>query len=274
MRIAALMMGLLLAPLAHGQQTARTMLRQALLTEALDGNYDQAVQHYQTLVRELPQGHPVRADALYRLGAARYALGDTRGAREALLEGIRSGLCRAPCYELLGEMELEAASIQALPVHWTFDDGDHALFHPWAYDDKGSIRVQSPDEAENPALIWSTEVDVRKGDQLVIGLRSMSPPPRTLSVRMQAVPNPAAIRIRVVDNHGHTYTHPGGVFRIPTDRPTTLDITLTELQSDDPQAPPLDPANLHRVYLEDFSAFNGTIPGENQLYLDDLRITE
>jgi len=272
LRVALVLAGLCASANATAQQTARTMLRQAMLTEAMDGDYDQAIQRYQTLVHELPQGHPVRADALYRLGSARYALGDLRGARDALLEGIRSGSCRTPCHTLIGEMQLEAESVRTLPVHWDFSTDDHSVFHPWAFDDKGSIRIQATNEVDNPALIWSTEVDVRKGDQLVVGFRDLSPPPKNLSVRMQAAPNPAAIRVRVVDTHGHTYTRRDGLVRIPTDRPTTVVVTMEDLVSDDPATPPLNPAEIHRVYLEDYSAFNGTPPGPNQLYLDDFRV--
>jgi hypothetical protein len=258
--------------LAQQHTSARNDLQQALLTETLDGDYDAAILEYQRLVRNLADGHPVRAQALYQLGAARYALGDLRGARDALIEGIRSGACRSPCHSLLGEMDMEANAVRKIPFTWDFTNGNHGLFHPWKFDDKGTVRVQSQVETENPALIWSTRVDVQKGDVLVVGFRDPSPTPKSVRFLMQAVPYDAAIRVRVVDDQGRSYGLPDGVLRIGQTQPTVIQIALTDLQPAVPEDPPLQPSSLHRLYIEDVSAFNGTPPGTNHLYIDDFEV--
>ena len=80
---------------------------------------------------------------------------------ESLKEGIRTGSCLEPCHRLRGLIELEETAVSKLPIRWTFSNADHGLSHPWEYQDKGAIRVQSRDEAPNPALIWRTVVEER-----------------------------------------------------------------------------------------------------------------
>ena len=267
------LLGVLAATPAQAQDTsAWDVLQRALLAEAAAGDYEFAIGEYERLVRNLAVDSPVRAEALFRLGSARHTLGDVAGAREALLEGIRTGTCRVPCRVLLGRIQLDAESIREVPVSWSFDTAEHGVFHPWEFDDKGSIRVQDPSEAANPALIWETTVDVRRGDQLVVGFLHPTPAPRMIRFRMQASPNPASIHVRVVDDMKRAYGPASGAIRIGTDRPTLVEVALDDLVSVDPDDPALDPASIHRLYIHDVSAFNGTSAGPNALYVDDFSV--
>jgi len=148
---------LLVGMLAHAQGLDETLedriaLQDALLLEAAHGDLTQAMTVYQRLARQLPDQAPLRGEALYWLGHGHFVLGHVEPAREALLEGIRSGLCPTRCRDLLEQVELEDAEVDVLPVQWTFDDGDeHGLFHPWRFQERGSLR------SEPGRLVWTTE---------------------------------------------------------------------------------------------------------------------
>jgi hypothetical protein len=264
-----LLVALLAAPASAQDHVAWDLLQRAMLAEAASGDYDGSLREYERLVRNLGVDHPVRAEALFRLGSARYILGDSPGAREALMEGIRTGSCGAPCHILLGRIQLEADSIRRLPVHWNFSDSQHGVFHPWEFDDKGAIRVQDGEEAANPALIWQTIVDVRKGDHLVIGFKQPTPAPKVVRFKMQADQHSASVRVRVVDDMGRAYGLPGPI-RVGTERPAEIEVVLSEMKPADPQDPPMDTSSIYRLYIDDVSALNGTPPGPNALYLDDF----
>lgn len=277
---------LLVASRAFGMDDAEAaaMLRGALLDEAAYGNHEAAIAAYKMLIQERPLGDPKRDEALFRLAVVQASLGRVQDTGEprpnapmaaiaALRELIRTGACRVPCHTLLGELELELGAVRDLPVHWTFSDVNHGVFHPWQLDDgEGSIRVQSRDEAANPALIWRTFVDVRNNDQLVVGFDHPRPAPRKIGFRVQAHDRASALRIRVVDDLGRSYELATGPIRVFTDRPTQVQVDLTELVPTEPGDPPLDPGALARLILEDVSALSGTAPGRHELYLDDVSI--
>lgn len=276
MRRAVLAALLALAIPARAQErTAVDLLQTALLQEAAYGNHTEAMQIYQRLVRELPLDSAVRAQAVYRLSRSMYELGDVPGAREVLKEGIRTGSCTAtPCYTLLGQITLEESSVRKLPVRWSFSSNDHGLLHPWEYDDKGSIRVQSRDEAANPALIWRTIVDVRKDDRLVVGFDRPMPAPARIRFRVQAEDRTAAIRVRVLDGAGQIHGLPDGMIDVLPERPTSVSVDLSRLENLDPEGPRLDPANIAMLTIEDVSALTGTTLGPHALYIDDFAIDE
>ncbi len=263
----------LLAGAVHAQtESDLDTLQTALLNEAAYGNHDEAIRGYLSLVRKLPADDPLRAEALFHLAAANYALGRLDEAREPLIDANRTGVCGTRCQLLLGRIDLERGSVRTLPVRWDFSTVDHGLFHPWEYEDKGGIRVQSTDEAANPALIWRTVVDVNKGDRLVVGFEHPAPAPRRVRFRIQAERHPAWIRVRIVDDLGRSYVPATDPIRVDADRPTRVDLDLSALVPVPPSTAPLDRATVSRLYIEDVSAQAGSPPGEHRLYLDDFEI--
>lgn len=260
------------SPAQAQEQTHWNDLQAALLTEAAFGDQAGAIREYERLVRDLPGDHAVLPQALYRLAEARAATGDFDGAREALLVSIRSGTCASPCQALLGRVQLHLDAVRTLPVQWTFDDSNHGLFHPWELDDLGTVRVQPASETENPALMWDTTVDIRANDRLVVGFKNAVPPPREVSFRMQSAGRRGAIRIRVTDRDGQDYLQPGAASSIDPRGPTTVTVRMADLVPADPGQPPLDPSAIHRLYIEDVSAMNGSEPGPMWYALDDFII--
>lgn len=259
-------------PAAAQDQTHWNDLQAALLAEAAFGDQEMALREYERLVRDLPGDHAVLPHAIYRLAETRKAMGNLEGAREALLSGIRSGSCRAPCQALLGRIQLELDAVRTLPVLWTFDDSKHGIFHPWELDEVGTVRVQTKEETENPALTWETTVDIRANDRLVVGFKTPLPAPREVSFRMQSAARAGAVRIRVTDRSGHQYIQSGASSRVDFRAPTKVVVALKDLVPVDPNQRPLNPAEIYRLYIEDVSAMNGTEPGPMWFALDDFSI--
>lgn len=279
----ALLLLALIAPLAGAAPNQRIAtgrenldaLEDALLAESVYGDLQGAARTYEQLVRTLSVEDPSRAEALFALGRVRAELDEPHAAREALLEGIRTGSCLDPCQELLGRIELEADSITTLPVRWTFDDSDHGFFHPWQFDDKGTIRLErttAADAQSNTALVWHTIIDIRKGDQLIVGFRRPTPEPRTLAFSARSRVSDAWLHVVILDDFGRTYALPTGAFWVPVERTVRIEVDLNEVHPVDPVHPLLDPGRINRVQIRDVSAVEGAPPGPNTLYLDDFTV--
>lgn len=246
------------------------LLLDALLAESAYADLQSSGQTYEQIVRTLPVEDPSRAQALFALGRARAELGDATAAREVLLEGIRTGTCLDPCYELLGRIELEEESITDLPVRWTFDTPEHGFFHPWRFNDKGTIRIQRHPERGDGVLAWHTVIDLRKGDQLVVGMQRPRPAPRRVALQVQARSTQAWLQFVVVDDAGRIYVPTAGNVGVPTDRMVKVVVDLRSMQPLDPLDPRLDPSRISQLQIRDVSALEGAPPGPNTLFIDDF----
>lgn len=142
-----------LHPPAVAQDRAQwELLREALLSEAADGEVHNPVDLYQQLADRLasePSSVALRAEALYWLGRGRWTQGDRAGARAAFVECVR--LSRAPrCRHLLGELDLAARAIPTWDARWDFTGT-----HPFAVlAGRGDLRIDRA-RAAGPALVWS-----------------------------------------------------------------------------------------------------------------------
>jgi hypothetical protein len=163
----------LLVAAAWGQDLDdRQRLNEALLDEAAYGDVRGAIVKFDALAKRLRADDPLRGEVIFALGRAHWTLDDADSARQWLLEGIRTGVCPTRCRDLLERVELERAQVTALPVRWTFDPNapEHALFHPWRFQDRGSIRV-----SEAGTLVWGTTPNRRQPDRLTMGFGDVGP---------------------------------------------------------------------------------------------------
>jgi len=249
------------------------MLHDSLLLEAVYHDVDGALVIYGNLVKNLGADDPVRSEALYWMGRARYEQGEVDGAREALRECVRIGVEKGRCLELLGRIELEQTSITSVPVRWTFDDTTHGFVHPWRYADKGAIRIHREGERDNPMLAWHTRVDVRGDDQLVVGFRDPQPAPRGIRFQVRSSDLEAALRLQVFDIYGHKYTPARrGVIRVRRGQLVLVDLQFRDLEGDDPAQVPLAPQDIDRLVIQDVTAYYGGGTGENEIYIDDFEV--
>lgn len=224
------MTGLLLAlwsAVARADEIASwTLLQDALLDEAVDGDVAGAASQYEMLVRTLAADDPVRAEALYRLAQARFSAGNIDGAREALRDALSSAsTTRDRCLDLLGELEIQGGGARSLPAKFTFDvAAPQGLVHPHNLADIGGVRLL-PDAQNGSVLEWRTSADARGEDELVLGV-APDLHVRSLKLRAMAPDGEARLLIVVVDEHGQllglpSVDLPAGIWtdvELPVDR--------------------------------------------------------
>ena len=246
----------------------RIELYDTMLQEALSGDLRQATSKYRTLARRLAAEDPARAEALLWLGRALYDLGEVEDAREALLDGIRSGLCPIRCRELLEIIEVDQESITRTPTAWTFDQTDHGFFHPWKVQDLGGIRIGTAPTGD-PALEWTTFAQARRPDRLVVGFQRPLPVPRTVRLTMTSGAHEALLQVVVEDEAGRRYGLSEALVVVPG-APRRFVVPLRALQPVDPGGPPLNPAALWRLALVDLTGQRTT--GPNTLWIHDFEV--
>ena len=246
-------------------------LNAAQLYEAT-GNLPEAIAGYEQLLASsaLADDDPVRSRVLLRLGNAQYAAGRTEAAKRALIDAVRSASpSRDACLALLERIALDESAIRTVPTLWRFDDDRHGVVHPSSAEEKGrSVRIDLGAPGGDPALAWTTVVDPRRDDHLVVGLVEPSPQPR--GVRFEALSSriPASLRPVAYDTDGRRYT------TSPTSVPigvwTQVTVNLRDLR--DETGASADKADLDRLELRDTTAFTDAGSGENTLWIDDFEV--
>ena len=244
----------------------------ALLLESLDGEYDQARSIYRRLNRNLPTNHPVRGEALYALARTSVLLGELEPARQALSEGIRTGVCTDHCRDLLEQIELRSYAVQSVPVRWDFNTSDHSVFHPWRHDVSGSLTLETPLGDDDPALLWSTTRGPWEADRLVIPFENPNPGPETLQFQVLSVDAGTWLRVEAQDREGHRYTWGAGTMMIAEKEELTVTVVLPRMVRTDQRDINLDPSTLAQLEIIDSSAADGNRTGSNRLYLDALEL--
>jgi len=207
--------------------------------------------------------------ALFELGESRWLSGDIADAREALDSCIRQTAERQRCAELRARIDLEVEAVRAVPVHWTFDDADHGLFHPRAFWERGSIRLGRV--GDDGVLLWRTHVDALGNDQLVAGFDRPVPPPARVSLTVRAQSRDARLEVVVEDDLGHQYPLTRPALRLPQGETVRVTLPLVDRSGPGPDMPPLDASRLYRLRLVDVTARRGGT-GEHVVVLSDLVI--
>jgi hypothetical protein len=245
-------------------------LQDALLLEA-SGDVEHAVDRYEQLVRELGPDDPVRSEALYWLGNARWLGGDVRSAREALIECNRTPNARERCQALLARIELDESSVQTVPTRWTFDGKapQYGIVDPASLDGDRSLRLDTDPDGD-VALVWTTFVDERgKRDFLVVGFRNPQPTPETVRFDVRSTVFDAHVQVWVYDTLGRRFlwASDGQAVAVPTTRWVQVDVDLEAIDG-------FDPRHIDRIVIEDVTGFaRGDGPsGPNALWIDDFEV--
>jgi len=224
----------------------RQLFSDALLQEAAYGDIPGAVRTYEALARRLADDDPLRGDVLFALGRAHWSTGRVDAARTWLLEGIRTGVCPTRCRDLLERVELEAAQITTLPLTWTFDDGsEHALFHPWRFQDRGSLRAAAG------TLEWRTTPDRRQPDRLVMGIGDVGRV-TSLTLKLASVSRDMRLQLVAVTDDGLQYGLRDAL-RVPAGRPFTATVTPKDFVPVAEGPPLLDDRAIAELWLVDIS---------------------
>ncbi|MEQ1566700.1 MAG: hypothetical protein ABMA64_13750 [Myxococcota bacterium] len=246
-----------------GDLDTRVSLYEGLLDGAR-GDTELAVARYTELSRTLPDDDRSLGDALYWLGHGMYDLGRTEDARQALIDGIRTGTC-SKCRDLLERLELDQSAVTTTPTLWSFEAGNPSIFHPWRVQEETRRIAVAAGPDGDAALAWTTEARLGDPDLLVIGLRDPTPPPESLRFDVRSDLLDAAIGTVVEDVHGRRFTTgaPSVVLHGTSRRMVVPFASLVPLDD----GPPLDPSELVLVSIVD-----RTRSGVNRLWLDDVEI--
>ncbi len=241
---------LLLATLAHGQDLDdRQTFSDALLDESAYGDVSGAIETYEKLVARLAADDPLRGDVLLALGRAHWSTGRLDAARTWFLEGIRTGVCPTRCRDWLERVEVEASRIETLPTTWTFDDGsEHALFHPWRYQDRGGIRTQ------DGTLVWRTSPNSSlEFDRLKLGIGDVGEV-HSVELRLESVSRDMTLQLVVVPRDDPEM-HYGlrEALRVPTGEPFAARVVPSDFAPAIAGPPKLDPTSFAELWLVDIS---------------------
>ncbi len=256
------------AALGQSALHARASLHEAMALEGIHGDLEGAARHYLRMSRNPVIDDATRGESLLSLGQALYDLGRPALAREALLEGIRSGVCPTRCRDLLETMEIDLESISVLPVTWTFDESDHGFFHSATVQDLGSIKLDTAPDGDR-ALAWSTSAQPRRPDRLLLGLIRPSPPPTALSIRITSEHLDAVLQNEAEDEAGNRYRL-AEARALPRGRSRALDLPVSLLLPTQPGSPPLDPRQLTRLVLVDLTGARTS--GDNLLWIHSFAL--
>jgi hypothetical protein len=263
---------LALASVAMGQVLTpadrRATLQDGLLREAT-GDLVGAIALYRTLSSGAADDDPVRIEALRWLGRLYHEIGEVELAREALLEGVRSG-SRA-CQDLLERIDIEAESIRTVPVLWDFESADHGFFHPWTVQDRGAIRLGT-DPVGEPVLEWET--DARRRDHLVVGLENPSPAPEQLRFEIRSSRLDVLLQVVVWDELGNTWRMPDAI-PVPPGAAVPVILRLRDLVPDPPATGALNASQAWRLVLEQDTTGARAADGSterNTVWIDDFEL--
>lgn len=246
-------------------------LHGARLAEAIDHDVDRAERIYRRLIQNLAAEDPVREEALYSLGSALFSSGRNAEAVDVLLEGNRTAQRRARFQDLLQLIELDQTSIRRTPVRWDFGSEAHGVLHPWGYQTKGSVRIDTQSNG-NSVLAWHTHVAVNEDDQLLIGFDHPTPTPAGLRFDIAATIFDAWIELVIYDDLGTTWVWPEGRLRARTSLLLTFELPFNGFVKADGTPGELDASTLDRLVLRDVSAFQGKYAGDHDILFDNIEI--
>jgi hypothetical protein len=245
-------------------------VQRAQVDESIDGDQAAAVRRYEDLVHNrLTTGDPNLSDALYWLAAARWSLGDLKGARDALDQCIRSGVNKGRCIDLRSHIDLEEDSVRVTPLTWAFDTEDHGFFHPREDWDHGSIRIVK--DGDGSVLSWTTQVDPLVPDKLVVGFRNPSPAPTTMRLTATSMSLSATLEITLVDAYGHVFAPRPATWVLAQGVQTSIEFRLDSTTDTAGAGAKLVPSQLHRLIVRDITGRYGNV-GSNEIRVDAFTV--
>lgn len=261
---------LVLSALANPPWT-NAELAKGLLMESVDGDLSAAAQQYERVLEELADDDPLRGEILYRLGSARYHLGDDEAATAALLLGANRPGERGRCMELLDRIALSRASVEGVPADLSGASLASKLVHPWYYQDKGTLGVE---HTAHNAVQWATVVDKRKADEIWLSARTAAQPIGAFALTAHATNFPTFLRVVVVDEEGRRYglNADPPVWIIEVGEDATLKVSLADLVPIDTSTKAAPIQRVDRIVLQDATLFYSNDHGANRVIIQRVQL--
>jgi len=243
---------------------------EGLLKEAAEGDAAGAQEWYWGLLAGLDNSDPTAGELHYWMGRASYLSGDADRARRELRAAQDDPTAAPHARALLGQIDAQELRIRRLPVTHDFRLGTAHWLHSWQHGDKGTIEARPlPPEGE-PAMAWTTTVEDREDDQIVVYFDDPEPAPSLVRMSLRSENFPAYVLPSLHDDRGRSYA-PDEPVAIPTDRWVPVEFALTDFPPREGNEP-LRPGDLEALVLRDVTAFYSSDRGANVLYVDEVHI--
>jgi len=268
--VAAALAGLLSAGAAAASPEAWSALQAARVLQAVERDPLAAAAAYEVLLDQLAADHPMRGEALYWLGRARFEAGDAGRARAALQRAAAHPRSRPAARAFLGWMSLEERQIKGLPYVEGFSLGTGALVRGWGRGADDDLRLSEGGVVG--AAAWRVAVADGEEDFLALPLAPGAGRLTELSLRARAEGFDALLAVVVVDAAGKRFVSPEPL-RVRTIEWTELRVDPSALLPEDlVGGGRLDRAAVRRVELVDVTAYHSRARGQHWLFIDELSL--
>lgn len=264
------LLGLLGAGASAASPEAWSALQAARVLQAVERDPVAAAAAYEVLLDQLAEDHPMRGEALYWLGRARFETGDAARARAALQRAAAFPRTRPAARAFLGWMSLEERQVKVLPYVEGFALGTGALVRGWGRGADDDLRLSEGGLVG--AAAWRVAVADGEEDFLALPLAPGAGRLSELSLRARAEGFDALLAVVVVDATGQRFVSPEPL-RVRTIEWTELRVDPAALLPEDlVGGGRLDPTAVRRVELVDVTAYHSRARGEHWLFIDELSL--
>jgi hypothetical protein len=254
----------------------------ARLVESVDGLPDAAVRAYRQILRNLPEGDPLRGTVLCALGEATWALGDEEGARDAFLEALQVPSARPRAGELLAQQALARVAVRKLPARVmaavpltpssaTTAPGealrrgagpppppDPAWVRAGEFADRGAVTNTTKDGLA--LLAWDTRVEGRP-DRLSLAIAEGVSITRG-SLRVRSARLDARLVVRLLDGGGQAWE--AAEVAVPAGRWVSVELAPAALRA--------ARGRVRLLEIVDLTGESTDLRGQNTLHLDALEL--
>lgn len=271
--ILGLLAALAAPALASGPEVWAALYNGRLMASA-DRDQAAAIAVYETLLADLPDGDPLRAELSYWLGMAQLDAGRVDSAVQSLRDAARAGGVdvRVQARRTLADLQLRQQAIASLPFSTTFSAGVGPVVRGWNRGLPDALTVEPGDPADGKVLAWAVEVQAGDDDFVRVELQPETGPVARVRLRLRSTAFEAQVRVMVEDAQGERWTAP--VQAVPAGTWVGIDRSLMDFAPADAPAALRrpEPAQVRAIEIRDVTGFHSTDRGENVLWVDDLDI--
>ncbi len=247
-------------------------MHEGMLLEAGEGDVQRAVSWYEGLIEGLPEDDDSQPELHYWLARARYALGESEGARRALRVAAEDDAFEDRAEALLGQIDSLDLQIRKLPVEHTFETGTSHWVHSWLHAGRGAIATDLAPGEEGHALAWQTVVKDRQDDRILLTFAPEASDVDSIAFRLRSEAFPAHLHPLLEDADGHLYSLAEPLL-VATDGWLDVELDPNDFRrlegSGRGNARPPEVAVL---LFTDVTAWASSDRGPNTLYLDDVAV--
>lgn len=242
------------------------------LMASADRDQAAAIAVYETLLADLSDGDPLRAELSLWLGLAQLDDGRQDAAVESLRDAVRLGGpdVRLQARRVLAELLLRERAIVSLPFTTTFADGVGPVVRGWTHDLPDALALAPGDPADGTVLAWAVDVQAGEDDFVRLELRPDAGPVTRLRLRLRSTAFEAQVRVMVEDAQGERWTAP--VQAVPAGTWVGIDRGLLDFAPADAPAALRRPeaGQVRAIEIRDVTGYHSIDRGENVLWIDDL----